>query len=127
MKVIISLLLMCLMYMPVTQAQEEGEGKEGPIRRILYFSYKPDTPSEEIKLVKTKFQDMVPLIEGMEAAVWMDSPDTDALYNHSLLLVFTNEDAVKTYEEHPNHQLAIEKWKAYGDGSKIMGHTYQEN
>ena len=127
MKVCISLLLMCLMYMPLIQAQEEKTDKEGPIRRILYFSYKPDTPAEEIQLVKRKFQGMVPLIEGMEAAVWMDSPDVSPLYNHSLLLVFTHEEAVKTYEAHPNHQFAVEKWQQYGDGSKIIGHTYQEN
>ena len=127
MKVYIPLLLVCLMYLPHAQAQEEKVDKEGPIRRILYFSYKSDTPSEEIQLVKSKFQGMVPLIEGMEAAVWMDSPDTAPLYNHSLLLVFTNEEAVKTYEAHPNHQVAVEKWQQYGDGSKIIGHTYQEN
>ena len=101
--------------------------KTGPIRRILYFSYKPDTPPEEIALVKAKFQDMVSLIEGMEAAVWMDTPDADASYNHSLLLVFEHEKAVQTYEAHPNHQVAIEKWQQFGDGSKIFGHSYQEN
>ena len=98
--------------------------KEGTIRRILYFSYQPDTPKSEIQLVKEKFQEMVPLIEGMEAAIWMDSPDGDSPYRHSLLLEFKHEDALKTYEGHANHQVAIEKWKMYGD--KIYGHSYRD-
>lgn len=98
--------------------------KSGPIRRLLYFSYKEDTPPEEIQLVKQKFQEMVSLVDGMEKAVWMESPDADSPYRYSLLLEFTNDEAVKTYEAHPNHQLAVDKWKLYG--GNIFGHTYQE-
>lgn len=98
--------------------------KKGPIRRLLYFSYKPDTPAEEIQLVKHKFQEMVSLVDGMEKAVWMESPDMDSPYRYSLLLEFANETAVKTYAAHPNHQVAVDKWKLYG--GKIMGHTYQQ-
>lgn len=98
--------------------------KNGLIRRLLYFSYKDDTPAEEIQLVKQKFQEMVSLVDGMEKAVWMESPDADSPYRYSLLLEFINEEAVKNYEAHPNHQLAVEKWKLYG--GNIFGHTYQE-
>ena len=98
--------------------------KKGTYRRFLYFSYKPETPESEIQLVKEKFQAMVPVIDGMEAAIWMDSPDPDSPYNHSLLLEFSKTDALKTYEAHPNHQVAIDKWKIYGD--KIYGYSYQE-
>lgn len=98
--------------------------KNGLIRRLLYFSYKADTPAEEIQLVKQKFQEMISLVDGMEKAVWMESPDADSPYRYSLLLEFVNDKAMKNYEAHPNHQLAIDKWKLYG--GNIIGHTYQE-
>lgn len=98
--------------------------KNGPIRRLLYFSYKPDTPLEEIQLVKNKFQEMISLVDGMKKAVWMESPDADSPYRYSLMLEFSDEEAVKMYEAHPNHQAAVEKWGLYGEN--IFGHTYQE-
>lgn len=98
--------------------------KQGPIRRLLYFSYKDGTPRGEIELVKQKFQEMVELVDGMEKAVWMESSDVDSPYRYSLLMEFTNQSAVKSYESHENHQVAVDKWKLYGD--HIIGHTYRE-
>lgn len=102
----------------------EEKPKAEPIQRILYFSYKEDTPADEIENVKNKFQEMVSLIDGMEKAVWMESPDADSPFRYSLLLEFLNEEALKSYETHANHQAAIEVWKQYG--GTIWGHTTGE-
>ena len=112
---------------PTLAAQMRENTKSGPSPEIPYVersNYKTDTPENEIQLVKEKFQGMVPLIDGMEAAIWMDAPDANSPYNHSLMLEFTNEAAVKAYEAHANHRVAIEKWQQFGD--KLYGHTYQD-
>ncbi len=110
------------------QSSNSGEAvsteKKRPIRRIFFVSYLENAPASKIDSAKFLFQQMVQLIDGMDKAVWMQSPDEDSLYQYSLLLEFKDENALKTYEEHPNHQAIMK----LGDGiiSAFLMHTYQE-
>lgn len=97
--------------------------EETSIRRIFYLSYKEGTPTETIQTTKHKFQEMVGLIDGMEKAVWMKSPDADSPYQYSLLLEFANQEALHAYEEHPNHKEVI-KIGQTGIIADLYMHTY---
>ena len=98
--------------------------KNGPIRRMFHFSFKEETPEEEILFVKNSFQGMVPKISGMDQAILGRSADEGSYYNYSLFLEFANEDALKTYEEHPDHKAVPQRTRPFI--AKWLSHTYQE-
>ena len=45
----------------------------------------------------------------MTEAIWMVSTDKDATFTHYLMLEFETDEALKAYEEHPDHKAIAAK------------------
>ena len=70
------------------------EIKNGPHRRLLYFSFKEGTSAEDIQFVKDSFQGLAQKVDGMTKAIWMECPDKGAEFKYSLLLEFDDSRGI---------------------------------
>jgi len=86
--------------------------EEAPIRRTLYFKFKPEVTVQEIEEVRTTFKGLKDQIDGMTEAIWMVAPDQEETYTHFLMLEFSHKEALKAYEEHPDHKAIAAKGPA---------------
>ena len=87
----------------------DSDVKPSPIRRTLYFKFKPEVTAEDIEYVRSTFKGLRDKIDGMTEAIWMVSPDKAETFTHFLMLEFESEEALGIYDEHPDHKAIAEK------------------
>lgn len=91
------------------------------MRRTLYFKFKSDVTPEDIEYVRSTFKGLRDQIDGMTEAIWMVAPDKEETYTHFLMLEFSNKEALKAYEEHPDHKAIAAK------GPSLMAGFYMQD
>lgn len=91
------------------------------IRRTLYFKFNAEVTPADIEYVRSTFKGLREQIEGMTEAIWMVAPDKEETYTHFLMLEFVNQQALKAYEEHPDHKAIAAK------GPSLMAGFYMQD
>ena len=74
---------------------------------LLLIKFKAGTSAGEIDQIKTLFETMPEVIEGVDAVEWglNDSPENlNQGYSHAVLMTFANEAGRQNYLPHPEHE-----------------------
>ena len=79
------------------------------LNRLILFKYKAEVTQAQIDEVKQTFFSLKEKVPGMLKVVWAKDIDFDRekQFAYAITLSFSSEDALKSYQEHPDHQALV--------------------
>ncbi len=81
------------------------------IERVILANPRTDVAQEHLAAVAEAGRVLISAIPGVEAMSWGVSPSTDAPYQWYVRIRFRDEQALQTYETHPNHtNYGVQQW-----------------
>jgi hypothetical protein len=80
------------------------------LHRLFLVTYKPETTKAQIDEILQLFYGLKEKVPGMLDVVFanVENFNGEPQYTHVLMLSFSSEEAMKTYEGHPDHKTIIE-------------------
>ncbi|HDM75125.1 MAG TPA: Dabb family protein [Deltaproteobacteria bacterium] len=87
------------------------------LKHIVLLKFKPETSGEEKEDLERKLKALpskIPEIKGYEMG--FDIIQSQRSYDFGLIATFENLDALKTYQQHPDHVVVLNKVLEICDG-----------
>ncbi len=82
-----------------------------PLERVILANPRIDVSQERLAAVAEAGRVLISAIPGVEAMSWGVSQSTDAPYRWYVRIRFRDEQALQTYETHPNHtNYGAQQW-----------------
>lgn len=103
------------------QAQEAAQPKI--LRHVVLFRFKEGTPPEKIKETEQAFCALpgkISEIKGFEWGTDLKGGKSAEGFTHCFVVTFNNEEDLKTYGSHPDHQAFSKALKPYLDKCHVI-------
>ena len=92
----------------------EEKSSNPVLNRLILFKYKAEVTQAEIDEVKQTFFNLKEKVPGMLKVVWAKdiNSDREKQFTYAITLSFSSEEALKSYQEHPDHQALVNEGPA---------------
>ena len=93
-----------------TRRNMQGGGSIGKLRHVVLFSFKEDTPKEQIEALENAFRALPQGIDEVFNFEWGTDISVENLaqgFTHCFILTFENESDRDTYISHPVHKAFV--------------------
>jgi hypothetical protein len=101
-----TIFLGCFLFVSCNTAEEDSSPV---LNRLILFKYKAEVTQAQIDEVKQTFFSLKEKVPGMLNVVWTKdiNSDREKQFTYAITLSFSSEDALKSYQEHPDHQALV--------------------